>query len=134
MARRLILDTGVLIERERSAKAIDEALTRDDDIVIAAVTAAELRAGLELASDRNRRSREEFLVSVFELFPVEPYDLKTAEAHGVLLAYVHKQGAPRGAIDLMIAATAVATGRILVTTDAKARFGDLPGVECVLLA
>jgi len=133
MARRLILDTGVLIGWERSSTGIDEALAADDDIVIAAVSVAELHAGIALASARTRPSRAEFLVGVLELFPVEPYDLATAEAHGTLLAYAHRQGAARGAIDLMIAATAVANRRLLVTTDAKARFGELPGVECLVL-
>ncbi len=34
----------------------------------------------------------------------------------------------RGPRDLMIAATARATGRVLVTTDTKAGFGELPEV------
>ena len=48
-----------------------------------------------------------------------------ANHHAALLAHTHKSGIPRGAHDLIIAATARANGRILVTTDERARFGEL---------
>lgn len=35
---------------------------------------------------------------------------------------------------LVIAATAVATKRIVLTTDRNARFGDLPAVECLVVS
>jgi predicted nucleic acid-binding protein len=131
MARRLILDTGVLIASERRRHDLSSAVVPDDDIVIASVTLAELRTGIELASEAHRARRAEFLVRVLETLPVEPYDLATAEAHGRLLAHVTRTGTKRGAHDLIIAATAVATRRTILTTDHAARFGDLPGVECI---
>ena len=36
--------------------------------------------------------------------------------------------------DLIIAATAVATGRTVLTTDRKANYHDLPGVTCIVVA
>ena len=134
MARRLIVDTGVLIASERGAKSLDDIVFADDDLVIAAITVAELRTGIELASDRHRGARAEFLVNVLETLPVEPYDLATAEAHGRLLAHAHRGGTKRGAHDLIIAATAVATKRIIITTDRNARFDDLPGVDCLVVS
>lgn len=130
MARRLILDTSVLVASERGRIGIAKLIDVDDDVVIAAITVAELRTGIELANDRNRNGRTEFLVKVLEQLPVEPYDVAVAEAHGQLLAHVHRSGGQRGAHDLIIAATAVATRRTVVTTDRRARFQDLPGVEC----
>ena len=134
MARRLIVDTGVLIASERGAKSLDDIVLADDDLVIAAITVAELRTGIELASDRHRGARAEFLVNVLETLPVEPYDLATAEAHGRLLAHAHRGGTKRGAHDLIIAATAVATKRIIITIDRNARFDDLPGVDCLVVS
>lgn len=133
MARRLIVDTGVLIASERQRQFLANVVSAGDDIAIAAVTVAELRTGIELASDRHRAGRAHFLVQVLETVPVEPYDLATAEAHGRLLAHVHRAGAKRGAHDLIIAATAVATKRTILTTDQSARFHELPGVECLLV-
>ncbi|HVX45096.1 MAG TPA: PIN domain-containing protein [Mycobacteriales bacterium] len=132
MARRLILDTGVLVASERSAAGLSSVIEPDDDLTIAAVTVAELRTGIELATSRHRSRRTEFLVSVLEILPIEGYDLAVAEAHGRLLAHVHRSGETRGAHDLIIAATAAATGRTIVTSDRKARFADLPGVECIV--
>jgi len=133
VARRLILDTGVLVVSERRKSGLADLIDVDDDIVIAAITVAELRTGIELANDSHRSGRTEFLVQVLETLPVEPYDVAVAEAHGHLLAYVHRGGTQRGAHDLLIAATAVATRRTVVTTDRRARFQDLPGVECLVL-
>jgi predicted nucleic acid-binding protein len=57
------------------------------------------------------------------------YTETTAAHHGRLLAHVRKTGTARGAHDLIIAAHAAETGRMVVTHDAKARFGDLPGIN-----
>ncbi|HEY0259046.1 MAG TPA: PIN domain-containing protein [Lacisediminihabitans sp.] len=133
MVRRLIVDTGVLIASERGRQALRTTVDEDDDLVIAAITVAELRTGIELAGDQHRTARTEFLLSVLEVMPVEPYDLATAEAHGRLLAHVHRTGTTRGAHDLIIAATAVATKRIILTSDRKAHFDDLPGVESLVI-
>jgi len=133
VARRLILDTGVVINAERAQSALGSVVDADDDVAIAAVTAAELYAGIELADERHRTQRAEFVARVLDVIPVEPYDLSIAEAHGRLLAHVHRIGTRRGAHDLIIAATAAVTRRTVLTTNRSARFGDLPGVDCVVL-
>lgn len=133
MARRLIIDTGILIASERIQASLGDLIGADDDLVISAVTVAELRTGVELATEPHRAARTDFLLRVLETLPVEPYDVATAEAHGRLLAHVHRSGRKRGAHDLIIAATALATNRTVVTGDHRARFGDLPGVECIAL-
>lgn len=132
MGRRLIIDTGVLIASGRGRRGPIDFIAEDDDLVIAAITVAELRTGIELASEHHRAARTEFLLKVLETLPVEPYELATAEAHGRLLAHVHRSGTQRGAHDLMIAATAVATKRTVITTDRSANFHGLPGVDCIV--
>lgn len=134
MARRLIVDTGVLIASERGTQGLNGIVFPDDDLVIAAITVAELHTGIELASDSHRGARAEFVLTVLETLPVEPYDLAVAEEHGRLLAYAQRSGTKRGAHDLLIAATAVATNRIVLTTDRNAHFADLPGVECLVVS
>ncbi|MFE4518496.1 PIN domain-containing protein [Kitasatospora sp. NPDC056783] len=131
MARRLILDTGVLIQAERhgTGRLFDPA----DDVAIAAVTAAELHLGVELADDARRLRRQSFVDAVLAVVPVEDYTPETARIHARLMAHVRRQGKPRGAHDLIIAATAVATARVLVTTDASAGFAELPGVQAITL-
>ncbi len=133
MARRLILDTGVLIASERRHAGVADVVAADDDVALAAITIAELRTGIELAAERHRAARSDFLIRVLETLPVLPYKMETAEAHGRLLAHVHRVGTNRGAHDLVIAATAIATKRIIVTTDLSTRYKDLPEVHSVIV-
>ncbi|MCX4670207.1 PIN domain-containing protein [Streptomyces sp. NBC_01381] len=129
MARRLILDTGLLIRSERDGGALAGLLNGDDDITIAAITLAELQLGVELADDARRTRRQEFVDGVRALIPIEDYTADVARVHARLLAHVRREGKPRGAHDLIIAATAATTARELLTTDGKAAFDDLPGVR-----
>lgn len=125
---RLILDTTILVAAEREGLPLDELIDDEDDIAIAAVTAAELLVGVELADAKRRKNRAEFVESVLALVPVEVYDLGVARAHAGLLAHTHRSGNSRGAHDLLIAATAVECDRLIVTADA-AGFADLPGIS-----
>jgi tRNA(fMet)-specific endonuclease VapC len=125
---RLILDTAVLVAAERRRERLDREIADEDDVAIAAITAAELLVGVELASDDRRRARGDFVTDVLETLSVEDYTLATARAHARLMAWARTAGRPRGAHDLIIAATAVATERAVVTTDARG-FRDLPGLE-----
>lgn len=125
---RLILDTTVLIGAERSRKNLDQVLGDDDDVAIAAITAAELLVGIELAGDRHRSRRTAFVKSVLDTIPIEDYDVQVARVHASLLAHVRRAGQPRGAHDLIIAATAASRARMVVSTDVQA-FADLPGVD-----
>lgn len=62
------------------------------------------------------------------MLPLCDYDRTVAEHHAALLAHVRLSGSKRGAHDLIIAATARATDRVVLTTDERARFGELPEV------
>jgi tRNA(fMet)-specific endonuclease VapC len=124
---RVILDTTVLIGVERSRSGLDRLLSDEDDVAIAAVTAAELLVGVALADDSHRAHRSAFVASVLDTVPVEDYDLAVARAHADLMVHVRRSGRTRGAHDLLIAATARARDRMVVTADA-AGFADLPGV------
>jgi tRNA(fMet)-specific endonuclease VapC len=130
---RLILDTGVLIDAVRDRVDL-AALAGDDDVAIPAVAVAEYLLGPELDHDQRRAATQRaFLASVLAFLPVEPYDRTVAEHHAALMAFARRQASPRGRRDLIIAATARATSRILLTTDAGARFDELPGVAVRLL-
>jgi tRNA(fMet)-specific endonuclease VapC len=124
---RLILDTGVLVRRERQAPLAADVVPEDADIAIAAITASELLVGVELADQARRDARAATVRAIFDAFDIVPFDLDVARHHAALLAHACRAGRPRGAHDLLIAATARATNRVLVTTD-RAAFDDLPGV------
>ncbi|MEX1265046.1 MAG: PIN domain-containing protein [Actinomycetota bacterium] len=60
--------------------------------------------------------------------PVEDYDLETARVHAALLADARRAGRPRGPHDLLIAATAIARRRTLVTFD-RSEFEGIDGLD-----
>ncbi len=131
---RLILDTGVLVAAARGLLSESE-LTDDDDIALPAIAVAEYLAGALLDADPSRQAAQRaFLTDVLAVTPICDYDRTVAEHHAALLAHVQQGGEPRGAHDLLIAATARATGRTLLSSDSRARFRELPDVAARLIA
>lgn len=107
----LLHDTTFLIDAERGGIVLDGAIDDDDNVAIAAVTVAELIAGVKLASPKQRTTRQAYADAIIGALPIITYDRHVAFEHAELLAAVRGQGRPRGAHDLLIAATARATNR-----------------------
>ena len=100
----LILDTGVLIGIARGTLATDIAAV-EDDVAISAITASELVVGVELGGAASGAPRE-FVEGVLARADTIAFGLDTAREHALLAAYTRRGGRPRGAHDLLIAATA----------------------------
>ena len=126
MARRLILDTIVVIGYERGT--IDRSALDNDELALASISVAEYRVGIELADSADRARALAVITSAIDVLDYTPV---TATHHGRLLAHARRTGRPRGAHDLIIAAHAAETGRTIMSHDARARFGDLPGVNAI---
>ncbi len=122
---RLIVDTGVLIAAEQRRIRLPDL---DGEAAIAAITASELLLGVELATPDRRDERAASVEQVLEAFEVLELDLTVARHLARLAAHTRRTGGTRGAHDLIIAATASATGRMLLTTDTRG-FQNLPGVS-----
>lgn len=116
------------MDAERGGDLLSEAISDGDDVAVAAITVAELKVGVQLAKGRRRDKRERFVAAVLDAVSIEVYDHNVAEAHATLLAHVRRTGMPRGAHDLIVAATARARERQVVSSD-RAGFVDLPGVS-----
>jgi tRNA(fMet)-specific endonuclease VapC len=130
VGRRLILDTNVLIAYERGT--IDRTTYDNDELAVAAVSIAEYRVGIELAGTAARAAdRARALAVIISAIDILDYTESTAAHHARLIAQVRRLGTPRGAHDLIIAAHAMETDRMIVSCDAAARFGDLPGIVSV---
>lgn len=117
-----------MVDAERGGDSLGEVIDDGDDVAVAAITVAELKVGVQLAKGGRRNKRERFVAAVLDAVSIEPYDLDVAEAHAALLAHVRQAGTPRGAHDLIIAATARARERQVVSSD-QAGFVELPGVS-----
>lgn len=109
---------------------MDGVISDDDDVAIAAVTVAELLIGVKLASGTRRGARQAYVDDIIDSVPIIAYDVRVAVEHAELLASVRKDGRQRGAHDLLIAATARATDRTIVSADREA-FTGLPGVAII---
>lgn len=122
---RALLDTSVVI-----AAADSIVLDPEQTAAISVITLAELRAGVALAADPGTRAaRQARLASVRAAFRPVPVDEVVAETYGDVLAAARSQKRISKATDLLIIATASATGRILHTLDtAQAQLAAAVGI------
>ncbi len=120
-----LLDTSAVIA---SPDAIS--LRPGDTAAISVITLGELHAGVRLASDPPARAlRQARLAAVRSFFVPLPVDEPTAESYGDLLSIARAERRATKATDLLIIATASATGRTLVTLDdGQASLARLAGV------
>jgi len=124
--RRGLIDTSVVID----LPTVDPARL-PAEVTISAVTLAELAAGPHATSDPAERARrQDRLQRVEAIFDPLPFEVDAARAYGRLYAAAAAGGRKaRGkrAVDLLIAATAVAA-RLPVYTLNPADFSGLEGV------
>lgn len=122
--RRGLLDTSVVIALHDIPLA-----SLPEEPAISALTLAELAAGPHATTDPSERAlRQDRLQRTEATFDPLPFDLAAARAYGRVLAAVVEQGRTaraRRAVDLMVAATALAGGLPLYTRDPD----DLRGLE-----
>jgi predicted nucleic acid-binding protein len=111
-----LLDTSVVIDGYASLDADDVPET----VAISVITLGELRAGVRLANDPSARAaRQRRLNAVRSAFEPIPVDETIVEQYGDLLAAARSAGRTTKATDLLIIATAAATGRTLHTLDMR---------------
>lgn len=130
---RVVLDTGVLINAVRHRLDMTQ-LIAHDDVALPAIVLLEYLDGIERDPDQERRSIQRALLDeVLTTTPVVDYTAKIAPHHVALLSHARRTCLAHGAVDLMVAATALGTDRCVLTTDAKARFDELPGGSCRII-
>ena len=109
-----LIDTSVVIDLDRVAAA-----DLPEELAVSAITLAELAAGpLATADPAERARRQDRLQRVEATFDPLPFDVAAARAYGRIYAAVVDAGRKargRRAIDLLIAATALAAGLPLYT-------------------
>lgn len=109
----------------------EETLDLPEKTAISVITIGELQAGILLAkSPTARRSRQARLVAIRDAFEPLPIDEAVAESYGAVLARARAARRITTATDLLIIATAAATGRSLYTLDRRqAKLATELGVE-----
>jgi predicted nucleic acid-binding protein len=132
---RYLLDTNIISNATKpvpSASLIEWLLDQaDEDLFIASFSIAEIRRGiLEKPAGRKREQLEAWFAGAEgppALFAgrVLPFDEKAALIWARLMADGTAKGRPRGALDTLIAAVAVANDCVVVTDNER----DFGGVE-----
>ena len=111
--------SGALLDTSAVISGIG-ALEIEETVAISVITLGELRAGVALATDPEiRAARQGRLSAIREAFEPIPVDEAVAERYGDILVSARKDGRITKATDLLIIATASATGRRLYTRDSK---------------
>ena len=96
------------------------------DVVISAVTLAELEFGVACSSTAAQESNRSALESLLDDIMVAPFDAQAAKAYGPIRAAYKDRN--RDALDKLIASHAVALGVTLVTNN-EADFVDYAGLR-----
>ncbi len=130
MAR--LIDTSVLVTMQRRGLRLSHLVAAlpdpAEEIALPAFTVSELLVGIHRAPvGPNKQRMEAFLEALLEVIPVLPFGLREARAHGLLWAQLLSQGQVIGAIDALIAATALAQGYGVLTENTE-HFRRIPGL------
>jgi tRNA(fMet)-specific endonuclease VapC len=126
-----LIDTSTLIAAERGCFDLDEKLRSHGSaaVYVSVITVSELLHGVERAADPVRRlRRSEFVENLLNTVTIVEIDLQIARIHAQLWAHVAAAGQVIGAHDLWIAATCIARGMRVVTSNLR-EFERVPGLD-----
>lgn len=124
---RFMLDTNMciyLMKNQPAQVAKRFAQCHVGDVVMSAITYAELEYGVEMSEHRAREQRN--LAALIEDIPVAPFDAAAAQAYGPIRKATRER--KRDHLDKLIAAHAAALDVALVTNNER-DFLDYPGVK-----
>ncbi len=127
----IILDSSILIGLERQFR--DSGVPPswlEQEVAIAAITAAELLAGVQRADAAHRPRRSAFVEGILATVPTVPFDLTAARLYAQIEADLATAGTPVDRSDLHIAATALARGWSVATLN-RADFARVPGLGVI---
>lgn len=122
--------SGVLLDTSVVIAGIDPSDADGPTAAISVITLGELRAGVLLARDPTiRAERQARLAAIHSAFMPLCVDEPVTERYAEILAAARRQGRTTKATDLLIVATAAATGRVLWTRDLRqARLAQASGI------
>jgi predicted nucleic acid-binding protein len=124
----LIVDTSVLIAAERATGSVAQVAPADSRLAVSAVTLIELQRGVERAASAQRRRRREAFLREVQTLETLPVDATVALVGARVWVDLERQGTPIPVFDLLIAATALAGERPLLTADVR-HFSQVEGLE-----
>lgn len=128
----IVVDTNIFIDAEHARLRLERLPSfREASVFIAAVTMAELLAGVHMARDADIRIRRlSFVEKIIRGVPVLEFDAEVARAYAELYAQALKDGRRKNlnVHDLQIAATAISYNYPILTANEE-DFRRIPGVR-----
>lgn len=125
---RFMLDTNtcIYIINTRPLRVFEHfAGMRVGDIAISSITGAELSFGVaKSASARNQQALDKFLAPL----EIASFDEAAMREYGPLRSHLERVGTPIGALDMLIAAHALALGSTLITNNLR-EFNRVPNLR-----
>jgi tRNA(fMet)-specific endonuclease VapC len=124
---RFMLDTNMCIylmknQPEQVARRFAECYV--GDVVMSAVTYAELEYGVSVCENKARERRN--LAALIDDIPVAPFDVAAAQAYGPVREATRER--KKDALDKLIAAHAISLDVVLVTNNER-DFAAYPGIK-----
>ena len=128
----ILIDADVLIADERGIFDLKSwlAARQNDQVEIAAISAAELWHGLERASGAQKVRRRAYIESALMAFHVIPFTGLTAQIHAHMWADLERRGKMIGYHDLIVAATAIERGSEVATFNLRP-FSAVKGLKVI---
>ncbi|WP_102961190.1 PIN domain-containing protein [Mangrovicella endophytica] len=119
---RYLLDTNIISDAVGSPTGRSASRIRDvfssASIVTSIIVVSELRYGYTKISSKRLRAAYELF---FSGIPIEDWEVPFDHVYADIRSALDKNGHPLGAMDMLIAAHAMATDAVLVTADAAFR-------------
>jgi tRNA(fMet)-specific endonuclease VapC len=133
----LVLDSSTIIDAERKQQTVEDLLTAirqrfgEVEIVISAVTVAELVHGVERANTpETRQRRRAFIDELKKHVPVQPVTEETGELAGTISGSQASKGFKLPIDDLLIGVAAVELGYAVATLNVR-HFEKIPGLVVI---
>ncbi len=123
----IVLDSSILIALERRGGRVPPSWF-SQEVGVAAVTAAELLAGVHRADSVHRAARAAFVEGILAVLPALPFGLTEARIYAQIEAELARRGTLIDRADLEIAATVFARGWSVATLNTE-DFRRVRGLE-----
>ena len=123
----IVLDSSILIALERGGGQVPTSWL-SQELGLAAITAAELLAGVHRAEAAHAATRAAFVEGVLAAIPTLPFGLTEARVYAQIEAELARAGTLIDRADLEIGATALARGWAVATLNA-ADFVRIRGLQ-----
>ncbi len=125
-----LIDTSVLIDVERRAGALDDAVGPRERVISVITTSEFLHGVHRVADDAERMRREVFVERLLASIEAVPITEAVARAHARISAALERVGTPVSTHDLWIAATALSHGMAVATANVR-DFERVPGLTVI---